>query len=363
MTCVLTYQLCYDLVLKFDIFSAQNNILNESCVSQLPYNFATDIVQAGQILLFTCIIGMTIVLFKRLDVFMTLFNQLIKFDLIIHKISEPDFLKKQKRKILCCQYINMLSLSSAISVPIFICFAILHPMEPIHQLLEKWLEIKISISSIAVYILSIPGLVMFHVGCNAINLLCLILTMYYLVTSIFLEALQADKFIFRTRLSCSVQTKGFSNLDDEKVITLYRTQQVLNVLVNSVFQSVLLSFHQVGCVATTIVMAVILIRYNEVLNREGVIAYVVVCSSMITPLIALFVQSSQLGEITSTSETFRKSLLDTVPRRLMLRKFGKSCRTFYAQVAYPFYNVYKATFVMYIDQSLEYIVQLTVYGI
>ncbi len=153
-------------------------------------------------------------------------------------------------------------------------------------------------------------------------------------------------------------TNGFGLKSDSEVVQLYRTQQMFNVLLSSVFRSVLISFHHIGLLATVVVLVVFAVKYGDIMREEGPAAYAIVFSCILAPMVLIYFQCKMGGAVVDISEDFKFSGQNMFPRRTVFRKFAKSCRTFYIEVTYPFYTIHKETFTMFGEQVIDWSMDL-----
>lgn len=278
------------------------------------------------------------------------------------KSNKLTLTESQNQKVMICTGIIISSFIVSLLLPFGIVSIITHPMEPIHQFIEELLEEKLTFNSTLFRVMFLPSsLVALNFG-NVVALQTFAIAMYYMIQTVCMDALQIKRLHCRS-VGLDVGrsylvTQGFWVLKDDEAIFLYRTQQVLNELLNSFFKSVLISFHHVGCLATVVVLIVFVVRYNDILRNEGVFAYILVFVSMMAPMFLLYAQSRMCGDVAASSIRIRESVAKIMPRRFLMRKFCVSCRTFYIKVSHPFYHVQKDSFLVFVDQALGYVVQL-----
>ncbi len=270
--------------------------------------------------------------------------------------------ESQSQKIMICTGIILSTFTLTLLLPFGMVSIITHPMEPLHQFVEEMFEEKLTLNSTILHIMLLPGSWIALVCGNVVALQTFAITTYYMIQTIFMDALQVKRLHGRSvnlkEGRSYLVTEGLWVLKDDQAICLYRTQQVLNELLNSFFKSVFISFHHVGCLGTVVVLIVFLVRYNDILSNQGVFAYVLVFLCMMAPIFLLFAQSRMCGDVAHSSISIKESVAKIVPRKFLMRKFSMSCRTFYIKVAHPFYYVQKDTFLIFVNQALDYVVQL-----
>ncbi len=147
-------------------------------------------------------------------------------------------------------------------------------------------------------------------------------------------------------------------MTDDMVISMYRTQKLLNLLLNEIMATVLISFHQVGLLVTTTAMPYFGIKFQTVIHQVGIIGYFTVYSIAIAPLCLVCYQSIYFGRLVEITQTFKPKGLHLFPRKLLFHKFARSCETFNVEEAYPFYRFNRETFLLFCEQVLNYTVTL-----
>jgi len=246
--------------------------------------------------------------------------------------------------------------------PFLLLVIVFHPLEPNNVMLREWLEFELKPENLdmSMLVFVVPffltaayggGNAIFVFGCSAVTYCFVALPCLKGMTP---ESIHSRKGSRRHALV----TRHYGVLEDIEIINLYRTQQHLNVLINTVFASALLSMHHVACLAAAATLAYFGIRFQSVLDNAGVIGYMVVFGGMSLPLIIEFVESYLLGQLVEVSFDFREAGINLVPRKTLLATFARSCQKMYVEEAYPFFKIRRETFFEFMEQVVDYTITL-----
>ncbi len=94
---------------------------------------------------------------------------------------------------------------------------------------------------------------------------------------------------------CNLNTTSFGLVEDAKLATLFREQQLLNLLINKFFRSILVSFHHAGCQFIVVPLICFAIRFNDILSEDGFVGYLVIGGAIVIVLCILWCQSEICG--------------------------------------------------------------------
>lgn len=258
----------------------------------------------------------------------------------------------QKRITTFLEIVISLNILISTVMPFLLVPCVLHPMEPLNIFFRIYFEIQIQAK-----LEFIPGMLyitfaMFVVS-NVVLLYTVVIVLYFITTSTCISGLKLTSLQNVSGNRCQLKTEIFGYLEDEKLVLLYKTQQMLNLLINGYFRSILISFHHLGCHAIVVPLISFTIRFNNIISENGILGYVVVIGAILIVLMILWVQSEICGDLSIRSVEFTNSVKLLVSRNQYVLKVVRSTKVFYLQLAHPFYNISKETFMLFCGEVLS----------
>ncbi len=248
----------------------------------------------------------------------------------------------------------------SIIVPFAIMAAFSNEIEPHNQLFREWLEIPVKLTWNMLPLLVMMCAAILGVG-TTVGLMCMVICLYFTTTTVCTESMVPIQMTRKPTDGAGrseISSRGFGIMTDLDVIQLYRTQQMFNVLLSSFFRSALIAFHHVGLLAGSVALLVFAVNYHSILTESGPVAFVIVFWCITTLMMIIYFQCKMGGEVVDISKRFKSSGSKIFQRKTLFRKFARSCTTFYVEVTYPFYTIHKETFTSFIEQVLEYSIEL-----
>ncbi|CAL8134462.1 unnamed protein product [Orchesella dallaii] len=246
----------------------------------------------------------------------------------------------------------------------------LHPLEPTHIMIQKWLEIDLHLHWKYIPFLFIVMAVISKAAVTVFNgiifAFCYILLATICITSLTPEhvttvvqrqsnASASQKAMIRY----SVVTQCFGTLDDMTLVRMYRTQQVLNVLLNEIYSSILFSIHHVAALVVFVGLSLTLIKcpLETLINSGPIMVLLVVVGSQIPPFMEYW-ETHEINEVNDASNGFTGKCNRMLSRRSMLRKTVISCRRLTVELAYPFFTITKHTFLGFVYRGIDLMITL-----
>ncbi|CAL8134460.1 unnamed protein product [Orchesella dallaii] len=157
----------------------------------------------------------------------------------------------------------------------------------------------------------------------------------------------------------SVVTQCFGTLDDMTVVRMYRTQQVLNVLINEIYGSILISLHHVAALVVFVGLSLVLIKCPlETLMSSGPMIFLLVAVGSQTPPFMQYWETNLISEVNDASNAFTGKCNRILSRRSMLRKTVMSCRRLTFEAAYPFFTITKHTFLEFVYSGIDLMISI-----
>ncbi|CAL8146200.1 unnamed protein product [Orchesella dallaii] len=324
--------------------------------------FATLIIEIGEIMLTLCVVLLGYHSVAKSDDLLFSFNQIYVFSTSCY----DNMLKEKnicldaghKNSKIALEFLAAFLLTTTIILPFVITAAVFHPIEPTHQILESWFEIKVTFDWKFFPFFIFTGILIMTTG-GTLSLLCIHISCYYIVAITCLEDLKPVAIFKRIGTTRSIlNTKFFGEMEDVEVLKMYRIQQLLNILLNDFYKSFIVSHHHVAILAAEVMYIGFAVRFNDIMLGGGIVACVVVFALVVIPFVLMYIQTTMCGRLVDISNELKQVSGKIGGRRLLLAKFAKSFDTFYIQVAYPFYDIDRKTFAQFFYEVVNYVITL-----
>ncbi|CAL8134458.1 unnamed protein product [Orchesella dallaii] len=271
--------------------------------------------------------------------------------------------RKMKQKVLKGEVLVLIAAILTTFIPLGFIVCVLHPLEPTHIMIEKWLEIDLHLHwkyipflFIVMAVISKAAVTVFN---GAVFAFC-----YGLLTTICIKSLTPEHVTTvvqrqsnanasqKAMIRYSVVTQCFGTLDDMTVVKMYRTQQVLNNRINEIYGSILFSIHHVACLCVFVRLSLTLVKCPlEALMNSGPIMFLVFAVGSETPSFIEYVETHEISEVNDVSNAFTGKCNRMLSRRSMLRKTAMSCRRFRRIGGSLFHNNEAHFFGIYISRN------------
>ncbi|CAL8146185.1 unnamed protein product [Orchesella dallaii] len=324
--------------------------------------FATLIIEIREIMIALCAVFLGFLSVAKSDDLLFSSNQIFACsdscydNMLKEKGIRLDAGHKNSKNVL--EFLVACILIVSIILPFGIAAMVFHSIAPTHQILESWFEIKVTLDWKFFPFFIFIGILLVAAGGSA-SLLCIHICCYFTLAITCLEDLKPLTIFQRNGRTRSIlTTKFFGKMEDIEIVKIYRVQQLLNILLNNFYKSLLVSYHHVAVMATAVVLICFTIRFNDIMLGGGIVACMVVLASAITPFVLMYIETTMCGRLVDISNEFEQMSSKIGERRLLLTKFAKSADTFHVQVAHPFYNVDRETFAQFFYQVINYVVTL-----
>lgn len=165
------------------------------------------------------------------------------------------------------------------------------------------------------------------------------------------ETSVASGTIIRTKLM------GYQNAPS--FVKLLRTEQILNVLTNNVFGSVLIASHHIMTVFMFSLFTFILIDLGDVLlNQFGVLLVIIMVLSTVIPVMVQYFECHFAGNVYDNVDRFLVYCRKLTKRSNVLYRVACSCKCMTLQSAYPFFRVRHQTFPELQNQQIQLVLTL-----
>ncbi len=244
-------------------------------------------------------------------------------------------------------------------LPFLLLVIFFHPLEPVHNIIFEWFEFDLNIHNIRlIHLTLLPfWFLSIHAAGNTVIVYGILVTCYYLISTSALADMTPTEIARKKGSRRYVfQTQYYGELEDDEIIIKYRTQQLFNIWVNKIMASICVSLQHVACLAVCSIMAYFAIKFPHVLAESGIVGYMIVVVCFLAGISVQFLEAYMLGNLADISDNFITQIDTKMERGALIKKFVKSCRTFYVEEAYPFFRVDKGTFLEFyakvVDQTI-----------
>ncbi|CAL8143429.1 unnamed protein product [Orchesella dallaii] len=296
-------------------------------------------------------------------------NQIFRYSNIMESLIQENhgqLSQNQMRKIRRAEILFSLAAMMSIFVPLAYCACLCVPMEATHALLQEWLEIDVSLDRkfaplflLFIWAVNNAGSVIFNATTMGLAHMVLTISCISLITPDQVKIIcQQTTSLDKRAIKNEIRTSGLGLLDDMQVVNMYRTQQIINILLNEIYATILFSLHHVFCLVIFVGITYTILRVPQVLASAGPLTlFGFICGALI-PLLLEYFESTELNELTDVSKEFVGKCKGMVSRRSMLRKFSVSCPPLRIQMGYPFFNVCRETFPQFMSQCIDFLIGL-----
>ncbi|CAL8134464.1 unnamed protein product [Orchesella dallaii] len=298
-------------------------------------------------------------------------NEVFRYSERMEKFLQEQNTQLNRQQILTIRKAETLVVIAAVLsffVPIGFAGCVLHPLEPSHIMIQEWLEVTVSLKWIFIPFLLLVTAVISKAAVTVFNgiifAFCYILLATMCITSLTPERVMtvvqpnADASQ-KAMIRYNVVTKCYGTLDDITVVKMYRTQQVLNVLINEIYASVLFSIHHVATLVVFVGLGLTLLKCpGEMLINSGPLIFLILVAGPAIPPFIEYWEAYEISEITDTSNAFITKCNKMLSRRSMLRKTVMSCRRLTLEAAYPFFTMTKHTFLEFVYYGIDLMITI-----
>ncbi|CAL8134452.1 unnamed protein product [Orchesella dallaii] len=221
---------------------------------------------------------------------------------------------KLKQKIVKREVLTLLAAVISTFVPLGLAACVLHPLEPTHIMIQEWLEVDLHLHWRYIPFLLLVMAVTSKAAVTVFNGIIFGFC-YLLLASICLSSLTPEHVTIKVQpnantcqksmIRYSVVTQCFGTLDDMIVVKMYRTQQVLNVLINEIYGTILISLHHVTMLVVFVVLSLTLLKCpGEMLFNSGPLILVILVAGPIVPPFIEYWETHEVGEVHDMSYIF-----------------------------------------------------------
>ncbi|CAL8143157.1 unnamed protein product [Orchesella dallaii] len=309
------------------------------------------------------IIGVGILVSEKRFEICNVINEIVRLNyLLLERVRNHNgylpLEERRGRKLNAAEECLILLNVGTMLLPILYGFTILHPYEPVHRTLLEWFEVqpKPQLSLIPVIILVDWGL--FYCA-NAVFIPIAMALLYIGFCRFWIPGIMPRSIVIyqgKPRYSTDVGL-----VDGEFIRQVYRIIQVLNISMNSILKTGWTCMHHATVLFVFVLSVLLCIRYNEDVQSMGV-AGLVLPSAGIAVILVEYYECHLLGKILWESRLHISVGRKFFERRSVMKKFYLSCTDIRLYTAYPFFVVSYDTFLLVVNQGIDFLVSFLVFS-
>lgn len=251
----------------------------------------------------------------------------------------------------------MLNVGS-LALPIMYGFSILHPYEPVHRSVKEWFEItpKPSLGFLPMMLMLDWGLVFCG---NVVYIPISLVVIYMELCQFWIPGITPRSIVlFQGKRRYST---ALGLIDDRMIIKLYRYQQIMNVLVNDLIRSCLVSLHHALILMIFVLSAFMCIHYMEDVRAMGIAGWILPAAGF-SALLIEYHETHLLGKILWESREFIKVGQTVTRPGTELKRFFRSCTDIKIRSAHPYFVVSYDTFLLILHHGFDFLVSMLVFA-
>lgn len=251
-------------------------------------------------------------------------------------------------------------------IPICLILSLFHPADPIHNILESFLEAKVEINlGIGVFLIIETFGVLCYTQTAIVFILSFListsLSEYWLYVSKPTGAMALNK---RRMSSFKFRTLKMTVASEDVMIWIYRTLQCVVANTNVFLESGRCVAHAQGILASWVVSTFSLLKYYQILIDGGAVGLslmtVLTGVCLIVPLL-YYLECSILDRLEVSCQHWKQTVIKLTPRNSAIHKTAVSLRVITLKTGGSFFNVNQSTFMDWKDACLVNLVNLLVY--
>lgn len=148
-------------------------------------------------------------------------------------------------------------------------------------------------------------------------------------------------------------------VSEESIIKYYRTEQVLNGLMNKIYSSLVISVFHVVALFVFVCISFTLVTSWKVVFRLPLIAKMVFVVGFCAPLALEYLQAELVGDVVINFRQFTVNSKQLSGVKTYYGKFSNSFRkSLVFELAYSFFTMSKKTFPQFIGQGIDFLLTL-----
>ncbi len=325
--------------------------------------FISYVIGWAENILAMMVLTMGIWLQKRAKIFNEMLNQLLEYDAPRTQIYREN--RQIPPIIKDCEILVLIISVLCILVPFSFVSVLTLDSDETHNLIKEWLEIDLkwewrhapflilmawgasNASSIIFFGTMMPLLYFTHL---IVNLNCMI------PSAVTIDRDNQDHPTGYVKHL--VRTKEFGIMTETKYMHMLRLEGIMNRIFGQIDESVLATSHHVYCLAIFVVSSFIFIKAYDMLFDGGTLVLIIFIGGVTVPLLIEYQESTRLGQVCEASMMNLKKAKQYSRKGSGFDKFIESCKVLRLNLAYPFYNIDKYTFLEFLDQAADCIFNL-----
>lgn len=245
--------------------------------------------------------------------------------------------------------------------PLVMSFMITIPWEPTHALIQDVLEVEVKLQLSHAPFLIIILWFAINIG-GVIQLATTMVFATMQITEICISSMSPLKVTqvvsIKRAVEYQIETDLWGSMTDEMIILHVRSLQIINLVTNKIYASVMVTAHHLCCLVIFVGVLYIVITLPQEIIAGGLVAVVFILGAMTFPLILQYLEADLVGKNLQVVETFLMNCKNMTKRRSAFRKTVASVPRIRVELMYPYGSVGKDTFLQFCNNSLDNLIAL-----
>ncbi len=248
-----------------------------------------------------------------------------------------------------------------ITIPPLMAIMITIPWEPNHALIKDTLEIDVKLQLTHIPFLVLLTWFAINIG-GIIQLFATMMVASMQILDVCISCMEPQNINRSPQMLGNIKydigTDAWGTMTDDVIILHVRSLQVVILLMNKIYASVMMSIHHLCCLVIHVCILYILIKMPDEILAGGVIACVFIGSVLSMPILTQYTEANLVGKNLEVVEGFLTKCRTMTSRRSLFRKTIISIPRIRVELLYPYGSVGKDTFLQFCHNSLDNLIAL-----
>ncbi len=267
----------------------------------------------------------------------------------------------KKRKIKFSESLMHLLFLEFLIVPPAMAIMITIPWEPTHALLKDLFEIDVKLQVSHIPFLVVVTWFAINIG-GVLQLYATMIVASLQILDVCISCMlpqNVNRMLTRAgKIGYEIETDAWGTMTDDMIISHVRSLQVVNLLMNMIYASVMMSSHHFCCLVVFVGLLYVVIEMPQEIISGGMIACLFIVVLMAFAMIAQFAESNLVGKNVELVEGFLEKCKLMTSRRSVFGKTIASVPRIRVEMLYPYGSVDKHTFLQFCHNSLDQLISL-----
>lgn len=249
-------------------------------------------------------------------------------------------------------------------LPVFFVVMFFHPVEPVHRIVEDFLELDVRFSIDVVPVLLAYAWGAFDISSIMCCFIIMIFLFVFVTTTWFMvatpDAVTPPVFVNGKRFFESAE---LGKISEDELVWVYRSLQILSASINEVIAKKRMSYHALVALMVGVLSTYSIIRYYDFFLGEDVmglsLGILMTFAFLLAPII-FYLECGFLDGMENLWMSYKDNLNSTTTRNSAIYKAARSFREVKFKSTHPFFNMNKSTFLDWTNQLIDLVVNLLV---